>query len=129
MADRAPAAGDGGRCGGPASTAGVSGNHPGHAPPHDGRRFRYQTAFCLHSFAITARTTVRAEIYDDGSIDAACASALGGFGPGIRIHAHADLKAVLDRALPEARFPVLRDRWLRYPNIRKLIDVHLGGAG
>jgi hypothetical protein len=94
-----------------------------------GRRFWYQTAFCLHSFAISARTTVRAEIYDDGSIDAACAAALGGLGPGIRIHGHGELKARLDQVLPGSRFPVLRDRWLLYPNLRKLIDVHLGQAG
>jgi hypothetical protein len=94
-----------------------------------GRNFWYQTIFCLDSFARAAQTTVRAELYDDGSIDGACAARLARLGPGVRLHAFADLQGRLDRHLPAGRFPALRDRWLHYPNIRKLIDVHLGGSG
>lgn len=94
-----------------------------------GRRFWYQTMFCLHSFAATAQTTVHAEIYDDGTIDDDCASHLRRLGPGVRIHFIGDLLAKLDAHLPGARFPVLRERWLNYPNIRKLTDVHLGSTG
>jgi hypothetical protein len=94
-----------------------------------GRHFWYQTIFCLDSFARAAQTTIRAELYDDGSIDQACAARLARLGPGVRLHSFADLRAKLDRHLPAGRFPALRDRWLLYPNIRKLIDVHLGGSG
>jgi len=94
-----------------------------------GRRFWYQTAFCLHSFARSARTTLHAVIYDDGSIDAACAARLTRLGPGIRIRYQRELRAQLDRHLPRERFPVLRERWENYPNIRKLTDVHLGSTG
>lgn len=94
-----------------------------------GRRFWYQTAFCLHSFALAARTTVHAVIYDDGSIDPACAALLTRLGPGIRIRDQRELRAQLDRHLPASRFPVLRERWDNYPNIRKLTDVHLGSVG
>ena len=94
-----------------------------------GRRFWYQTVFCLHSFAAAAQTTVRAEIYDDGSIDTNCTAQLTRLGPGVRIHYIGELRAKLDAHLPAARFPVLRERWLNYPNIRKLIDVHLGSVG
>src|SRR5439155_27351223 len=38
-------------------------------------------------------------------------------------------KIRLDRYLPEAKFPYLRERWHNYPNIRKLIDPHLGSSG
>lgn len=94
-----------------------------------GRRFWYQTAFCLHSFARYAQTTVHAEIYDDGSIDAECAARLTRLSPGIRIRFKAELRRQLDTFLPAARFPVLRERWENYPNIRKLTDVHLGSTG
>jgi len=94
-----------------------------------GRRFWYQTAFCLHSFATAAQTTVQAELYDDGSIDAACAARLARLGPGVRIHLIGELRARIEARLPAARFPVLRERWENYPNIRKLTDVHLGSAG
>ena len=94
-----------------------------------GRRFWYQTAFCLHSFARSAATTVHAVIYDDGSIDSTTAELLTRLGPGVSIRFRSELRAQLDRLLPVARFPVLRERWENYPNIRKLIDVHLGSTG
>jgi hypothetical protein len=94
-----------------------------------GRRFWYQTAFCLHSFAAAARTTVHAELYDDGSIDETCAARLARLGPGVNLNLLPTLRAKLDAHLPAARFPVLRERWKNYPNIRKLTDVHLGSAG
>lgn len=94
-----------------------------------GRRFWYQTIFCLHSFSRSARTTVRAELYDDGSLDKGCTTFLAKLGPGIRIHTAAELQSKLDQLLPASRFPTLRDRWWRYPNIRKLTDVHLGRSG
>ena len=91
-----------------------------------GKRFWYQTAFCLHSFAQASQTTVHALIYDDGSIDDTCAKQLRQLGPHIEIRFHQDLRNQLDRLLPISRFPMLRERWENYPNIRKLIDVHLG---
>lgn len=94
-----------------------------------GRRFWYQTAFCLHSFARASQTTTLAELYDDGSIDDACAGRLRALGPGIRIHRQADLWAKRNDLLPADRFPNLSERWENYPNIRKLIDVHLGSSG
>jgi hypothetical protein len=94
-----------------------------------GRRFWYQTAFCLHTFAATARVTVHAELYDDGSIDEECAARLARLGSGVSIQLLPALRDRLDAHLPAARFPVLRERWLNYPNIRKLTDVHLGSAG
>ncbi len=94
-----------------------------------GRRFWYQTAFCLHSFALAARTTVHAVIYDDGSIDPACAARLTRLSPHLRIRFQADLRAQLDLHLPASRFPALRERWENYPNLRKLTDVHLGSTG
>ena len=46
-----------------------------------GRRFWSQTAFCLHSFAQQAEAGVRAEIYDDGSLDDTLGRQLARFGP------------------------------------------------
>jgi len=94
-----------------------------------GRQFWYQTAFCLHSLARAAGEPIAAEIYDDGTIDAAIAAKLQRLGPAIRIVPHAEILARLDRHLPADRFPVLRERWVKYPNIRKLTDVHLGSRG
>jgi len=94
-----------------------------------GRRFWYQSAFCLYSFALASKTTVHAVIYDDGSIDETCAQQLQRLSPNIEIRSHKYLREQLDRLLPKTEFPNLRERWENYPNIRKLIDVHLGANG
>jgi hypothetical protein len=94
-----------------------------------GRRFWYQTAFCLHSFARSAGVPISVELHDDGSIDDPCAALLGALGPGIRVHSHGAIRERLERLLPATDFPVLRERWLNYPNLRKLVDVHLGSSG
>ena len=91
-----------------------------------GRNFWYQTLFCLHSLSRAAQTTVFAELYDDGTIDAECVRLIRRLGPRVRLHPAEDTLARLDAYLPVSRFPVLRERWTHYPNIRKLIDVHLG---
>ena len=94
-----------------------------------GDRFWYQTAFCLHSFARSARVPLRVELHDDGSIDGACAEKLGSLGSGVTIHPQGEIRERLERLLPASIFPVLRERWLNYPNLRKLTDVHLGSTG
>lgn len=94
-----------------------------------GRRFWYQTAFCLHSFARAAGHNLEAHLYDDGSIDAETGRRLAQLGPGVIVRPHAELRDRLDHLLPGEKFPTLRERWQNYPNIRKLIDVHLGSQG
>jgi hypothetical protein len=94
-----------------------------------GRRFWDQTAFCLHSFARQSEAGIAAEIYDDGTFDADLRSQLTQLGPRLTLHSAAEIRERLDALLPEARFPVLRERWRNYPNIRKLTDPHLGSTG
>jgi hypothetical protein len=95
-----------------------------------GRRFWYQTAFCLHSLGrVTPDVTFEAHIYDDGTIDDATAERLQRLGPGIAIHSLAELNARIDAVLPEHRFPALRERRRNYPHLRKLTDVHAGQTG
>lgn len=94
-----------------------------------GRRFAYQTAFCLHSLGRHCPRPVQAEIYDDGSLDAASLAVLARLGPSLHVHSHGTILARLDRHLPVAHYPTLRERWLNYPNLRKLIDVHFDRSG
>ncbi len=94
-----------------------------------GRRFWYQTAFCLHSFAHHAAAQLTAHIYDDGTFDEPLRAQLKRPGPGLEFHSAAGIGTRLDDLLPESKFPVLRERWRNYPNIRKLTDPHLGSTG
>lgn len=94
-----------------------------------GRRFWYQTAFCLWSLARHAQRPLAPVIYDDGSLAAEFRAPLARLFPATRFVGRAETVARLDAHLPAARFPALRERWLNYPNIRKLTDPHLGSAG
>lgn len=94
-----------------------------------GRRFWYQTAFCLWTFARHARRPLAPVIYDDGSLAGEFRAPLLRLFPAARFVERADAIARLDAHLPAARFPVLRERWLNYPNLRKLLDPHVGRSG
>jgi hypothetical protein len=94
-----------------------------------GRRFWYQTAFCLHSFAQHSERGLDAAIYDDGTFDDPLRAQLARMGSGLTFHPSAHIRERLNDLLPESRFPVLRERWQNYPNLRKLTDPHLGSTG
>lgn len=94
-----------------------------------GRRFWYQTAFCLWSFARHAARPLTPIIYDDGSLTEEYRAPLQRLFPATRFIAQSETIARLDQYLPTNRFPALRERWLNYPNIRKLTDPHLGRTG
>lgn len=94
-----------------------------------GGRFWYQTAFCLWTFAHHADRPLSPIIYDDGTLNEAQRSQLARLFPAVHFVAQAETIARLDTHLPESRFPALRERWLNYPNIRKLLDVHVGRTG
>lgn len=107
---------------------------PGDAPAFpvhllSGRRFAYQTAFCLHSLARVSPSRLAPEIYDDGTLDAASQETILRLFPHAKIHPQPGLIARLDEHLPASRFPVLRERWVNYPHIRKLTDIHAGRSG
>ncbi len=94
-----------------------------------GRRFWYQTVFCLWSFARHTGRTLAPVIYDDGTLTGEFTASLLRLFPQTRIVAKSETLARLDAFLPISRYPALRERWLNYPNIRKLTDPHIGSAG
>ncbi|MBI3885668.1 MAG: glycosyl transferase [Opitutae bacterium] len=104
------------------------------APPVElflltGKRFWEQTAFCLWTFARHSGRPLRPVIYDDGSLGPDHRAALARLFPATQFVPPTEAISRLDEFLPAARFPTLRDRWQHYPNIRKLIDPHLGSTG
>ena len=94
-----------------------------------GRRFWHQTAFCLHTLSTRAGRPVHPVLYDDGTLPPGETGILKRLFPAARVVAFADSAARLDASLPRGRFPALRERWDHYPNIRKLVDPHLGSGG
>jgi len=94
-----------------------------------GRRFWHQTAFCLWTFSRQAGRPLAPVLYDDGSLDSEHREHLSRLFPDARFVSHEQAISRLDSLLPVERFPYLRDRWIHYPNLRKLIDPHLGSTG
>jgi hypothetical protein len=94
-----------------------------------GRKFWYQTAFCLWSLAKASGREVVPHIYDDGSMRPEHAAYFGERFPNARVVGQEEIIGRLDRFLPASKFPRLRERWRHYPNIRKLTDPHAGGSG
>lgn len=94
-----------------------------------GKRFWYQTAFCLWSLAKASGRDVVPHIYDDGSMKSEHAAYFRERFPNARVVEQEEIVGRLDRFLPASKFPRLRERWLHYPNIRKLTDPHVGEHG
>ncbi len=94
-----------------------------------GRKFWYQTAFCLWSFAKASGREVCAVIHDDGSLDQKQAEVLLRLFPGSRVETRDMIMARLDSLLPESKFPSLRGRRLELPLVKKITDIHLGREG
>jgi hypothetical protein len=94
-----------------------------------GKKFWYQTVFCLHSLQLQAGGTFRAVFHDDGSFDDGTRDRLRTLFPAAELRSRADNDARTAAALPPDRFPFLHDRRRHYPNILKLTDVHAGASG
>jgi len=94
-----------------------------------GARFWYQSAFCVRSLvAHSTPEVIEPVFYDDGTLGD-YQQQLHRIFPSARFVSYDESKGRLDRYLPEAEFPYLRERWQNYPNIRKLIDPHIGSSG
>jgi hypothetical protein len=94
-----------------------------------GKRFWYQTIFCLWTFARHSKRTLHPVIYDDGTLTVEHSKPIERLFPNASLILQKETLLRLDAHLPESRFPILRERWRNYPNIRKLTDVHAGESG
>jgi hypothetical protein len=94
-----------------------------------GARFWYQTAFCAWSLAHHSQRRLVLNLVDDGSLRFEQEQQLRRLFPSGYTRWKHDVVAELDQNLPASRFPVLRQRWSDYVNIRKITDIHLGSSG
>jgi hypothetical protein len=94
-----------------------------------GTRFWYQSAFCLYSLSHYSGVELSPVFMDDGTLRETERIRLAEIFPRARFVEPAAALARLNRYLPREKFPVLRERWENYPNLRKLIDPHLGSTG
>lgn len=94
-----------------------------------GKNFWDQTAFCLHSLQAHSGLVFRVVLHDDGSLDETTRARLRRLFPQAEFRLRAESDARFAELLPAEKFPWLHDRRRHYPNIRKLIDPHMGARG
>ena len=94
-----------------------------------GRRFWYQTAFCLWTLARASGRRLAPVVLDDGSLLPVHFASIARLFPEARLVTEAETVARLEGVLPAAAFPTLRSRRLAFPLLRKLVDVHAGLTG
>jgi hypothetical protein len=95
-----------------------------------GRRFWYQTAFCLHTLQVHSQRVFRAVFHSDGTFDATTTDRLRALFPTAEFHSRSESDARAAELLPPDRFPFLNaERKQLYPNFLKVTDVHLGARG
>ena len=94
-----------------------------------GRRFWYQTAFCLWSLTHHSGQSFIPVFLDDGSFDDALRAECLRIFPGARFPSHVETDARFESTLPLARFPALRGQRRTYLHLRKITDAHAGLHG
>lgn len=104
------------------------------APPLEvwfltGENFWYQSAFCAWTLARQTGRKISVSLVSDGTLKEPHEAAIRALFPdGTTVHKEA-IREKVETLLPLKEFPVLRQRWADYVNIRKLTDVHLGSTG
>jgi len=95
-----------------------------------GKKYWYQTAFCLYSLQkVSDGMQINAILVDDGSFDDKLVRQIRSQFPMARIQSAAETEKRLKQYLPAERYPALRKKRESYPHIRKLTDIHAGQTG
>lgn len=94
-----------------------------------GQKYWYQTLFCFYSLQRHSDVSLTPVLYDDGTLTAAYQDRFRQVVPWVRFVTLPEIEARLDEVLPWSRFPVLRERRIEQPLIRKVLDLHAGEAG
>lgn len=94
-----------------------------------GKKFWYQTCFCAYSMIKVSGRELKPVIYDDGTLSEKYCDEIKRIFPNSEIFKYREIEARLDQHLPANKFPVLREKRIIYPHLRKLTDVHGGLRG
>ncbi|MFA6246608.1 MAG: hypothetical protein WC615_06685 [Mucilaginibacter sp.] len=101
-------------------------SHPKGLPVYflTGKKYLYQTLYCIQSLARSSSTQFRFTLVDDGSFDELLISRIKRQLPGARVITAEMIATNLKNAFFESEFPCLFNKRSVYPHIKKLTDVH-----
>jgi hypothetical protein len=89
-----------------------------------GKKYLYQTLFCIHSLVKSTAEDFSVYLVDDGSFDEELISRVQRQLPGAVIIGADTIENNLAEKLPFERYPVIRNKRVVYPHLKKLTDVH-----
>lgn len=89
-----------------------------------GKKYLYQTLFCIKSLSIVTRSKFKFILVDDGSFDSALITQVSHQLPGAEVILKPQIELNLQNKLPEQQYPNLYDKRKVYPHIKKLTDIH-----
>lgn len=94
-----------------------------------GKKYLYQTLFCIQSLSKVTGENLRFILADDGSFDEKIITRIHSQLPGAEIITKADIEKNLQEYLPEELYPILHKKRREYPHIKKLTDIHTLAGG
>ncbi|GAB2698899.1 hypothetical protein GCM10027037_24100 [Mucilaginibacter koreensis] len=99
---------------------------PGGLPVYmlTGKKYLYQTLFCIESLAKAGVNEFEYHLVDDGTFDETLILQIKLQLPGTVIHTAAEINSNIERTIPSAKFPVIHSKRRVYPHLKKLSDVH-----
>lgn len=89
-----------------------------------GKKYWYQTLFCIQSLQQHSAEKFKFVLIDDGTFDEDLLAQADRQLPRAAMISRAAVEQNLDRILPAQLYPVLRNKRQEYPHIKKLTDVH-----
>jgi hypothetical protein len=89
-----------------------------------GKKYLYQTLFCIQSLLKVSNAKFKFVLVDDGSFDEDFIKYMNKAVPGAEIITQPAIEENLNNHLPGHLFPVLHHKRGVYPHIKKLTDIH-----
>ncbi len=89
-----------------------------------GKKYLYQTLFCIRSLSKSCKEQFKFILVDDGSFDAPLIAHINRLLPGAEIITQAIINQNLEKILPRDKYPILRHKREIYPHLKKLTDIH-----
>ena len=89
-----------------------------------GKKYIYQTLFCIHSLVLVSKAKFRFVLVDDGTFDDYLIDRIKKQLPGCTLVTANEIEHNLKCVLPIETFPNLHRKRKEYPHIKKLTDIH-----
>ncbi len=89
-----------------------------------GKKYFYQTLFCIQSLSKHSTERYKFILVDDGSFDEGLTRQIMKQLPGAQFISQASIDQNIEERLPIGIYPVLRRKRKEYPHIKKLTDIH-----